>query len=76
MTRATINDYATARSALGARGKLNAMIARTKNEYRDVAQLVARLLWEQDVAGSNPVIPTKKVVSSDTTFFAFIGEMI
>ena len=25
---------------------------------RDVAQLVARLLWEQDVAGSNPVIPT------------------
>ena len=27
---------------------------------RDVAQMVARLLWEQDVAGSNPVIPTKK----------------
>ena len=27
-------------------------------QYRDVAQLVARLLWEQDVAGSNPVIPT------------------
>ena len=27
---------------------------------RDVAQLVARLLWEQDVAGSNPVIPTKQ----------------
>ena len=24
---------------------------------RDVAQLVARLLWEQNVAGSNPVIP-------------------
>ena len=22
--------------------------------------MVARLLWEQDVAGSNPVIPTKK----------------
>ena len=31
--------------------------------YRDVAQLVARVLWEHDVAGSNPVIPTKKVVS-------------
>ena len=30
------------------------------NIFRDVAQLVARLLWEQDVAGSNPVIPTKK----------------
>ena len=28
------------------------------NNHRDVAQLVARLLWEQDVAGSNPVIPT------------------
>ena len=26
---------------------------------RDVAQLVARLVWDQDVAGSNPVIPTK-----------------
>ena len=30
-----------------------------KYNFRDVAQLVARLLWEQDVAGSNPVIPTK-----------------
>ena len=30
--------------------------------FRDVAQLVARLLWEQDVAGSNPVIPTKIAV--------------
>ena len=36
---------------------------------RDVAQLVARLLWEQDVAGSNPVIPTKKVVSFWYDFF-------
>ena len=27
--------------------------------HRDVAQLVARLVWDQDVAGSNPVIPTK-----------------
>ena len=36
--------------------------AYTKNRnliYRDVAQLVARVLWEHDVAGSNPVIPTK-----------------
>ena len=31
-----------------------------KTKYRDVAQLVARLVWDQDVAGSNPVIPTKK----------------
>ena len=29
------------------------------NIFRDVAQLVARVLWEHDVAGSNPVIPTK-----------------
>ena len=26
--------------------------------YRDVAQLVARLVWDQDAAGSNPVIST------------------
>lgn len=25
---------------------------------RNVAQLVARLVWDQNVAGSNPVIPT------------------
>ena len=28
--------------------------------FRDVAQLVARVVWDHDVAGSNPVIPTKK----------------
>ena len=27
---------------------------------RDVAQLVAHLVWDQRVAGSNPVIPTAK----------------
>lgn len=26
--------------------------------YRDVAQLVARMLWEHEAAGSSPVIPT------------------
>ena len=28
------------------------------NIYRGVAQLVARLVWDQDAAGSNPVIST------------------
>src|SRR5690606_6496982 len=27
---------------------------------RGVAQLVARLVWDQDAAGSNPVTPTRK----------------
>jgi hypothetical protein len=25
--------------------------------FRDVAQLVARLVWDQNVTGSNPAIP-------------------
>ena len=29
-----------------------------KDQYRGVAQLAARLLWEQDVGGSNPFTPT------------------
>ena len=29
-----------------------------KTKYPGVAQLVARLLWEQDAAGSNPVTRT------------------
>ena len=30
----------------------------SKVSFRGVAQLVARLLWEQDAAGSSPVTPT------------------
>ena len=29
------------------------------NKFRDVSQSVARVVWDHDVAGSNPVIPTK-----------------
>ena len=44
---------------------------------RDVAQLVARLLWEQDVAGSNPVIPTIKgrLSHCDQTSFFLFGQI-
>ena len=43
------------------------------NFFRDVAQLVARVLWEHDVAGSNPVIPTIKgrLSRSDQASFSF-----
>ena len=37
---------------------LASLITEKLNKFRDVAQLVARLLWEQDAAGSNPVIST------------------
>ena len=40
--------------------------------FRDVAQLVARVLWEHDVAGSNPVIPTKKVTGTECVCYFFI----
>ena len=33
----------------------------TNGALRDVAQLVARVLWEHDAAGSSPVISTKKL---------------
>jgi hypothetical protein len=31
---------------------------RYNNNIRGVAQVVARLVWDQEVAGSNPVSPT------------------
>ncbi len=43
------------------------------NEYRAVAQLVARLVWDQQVAGSSPVGPTikKRVL---TRFFMLLPK--
>ena len=36
---------------------------------RAVAQLVARLVWDQDVAGSNPVCPIHNTFSFEKVFF-------
>lgn len=30
-----------------------------ENNYRDVVQLVERMVWDHEVAGSSPVIPTQ-----------------
>ena len=38
------------------------MVSCRKTEYPGVAQLVARLLWEQDAAGSDPVTRTKSTL--------------
>ena len=40
--------------------------------YPGVAQLVARLLWEQDVASSNLVIPTKTKAAEGQLLFCII----
>ena len=34
--------------------------------------MVARVLWEHDVAGSNPVIPTKKEKTALAVVFSFL----
>ena len=47
--------------------------------YRGVAQLVARLLWEQDVAGSNPVTSTTRLnldCSLQKTEYAFVAQSV
>ena len=46
------------------------------NTFRDVAQLVARVLWEHDVAGSNPVIPTKKEKMALVVVFSFFDWFV
>ncbi len=38
------------------------------SEHRAVAQLVARLVWDQQVAGSSPVGPTTKFMTSVMNF--------
>ena len=43
-----------------------------KKKLRGVAQLVARLVRDQEVMGSNPVTPTKKNDSLVTVFFSCV----
>ena len=82
----TSSDYFAKKEAGPARGRpkqsarksrINTINTKTK-EYRGVAQLVARLLWEQDVAGSNPVtstrIPLRSRISEE--FFYFLPEKV
>lgn len=45
-------------------GTLNSQLARISTLNRGVAQLAARLVWDQEVAGSNPVAPTNLGSSS------------
>ena len=55
--------------------RIRAIIVTTK--YPGVAQLVARLLWEQDAAGSNPVTRTKnRQVSIRSLSICFIYPML
>ena len=52
---------------------------------RDVAQLVARMVWDHDAVGSNPIISTTKktysfewvffVVDDDSTYLQFAIEL-
>ena len=45
---------------------------KVKNQiYRGVAQLVARLLWEQDAGGSSPFTPTNAVSKK-----LFLGRLL
>ena len=44
--------------AVTATGSARAACMKNKTKYRGVAQLVARVLWEHDAAGSSPVTST------------------
>ena len=42
-------------------------------KYRGVAQLVARLVWDQDAAGSNPVTSTTYTTSANWLIMLVCG---
>ena len=49
---------------------VQATAAAQQSPYPGVAQLVARLLWEQDAAGSNPVTRTmRSIIKGSEKFF-------
>ncbi len=74
------NASDSSRSSFGNRKRANKATSAKTEYYRGVAQLVARLLWEQDAAGSNPVTPTIKIpqryVDIAEGFLFGMGEMI
>ena len=46
-----------------------------KGELRGVAQMVARMVRDHEVVGSNPVTPTKKKKQADTPVFFFVAVL-
>ena len=48
-----------------------AAVKNRRREYRGVAQLVARHIWDVDAVGSNPATPTSPSVRKDTRIFIF-----
>ena len=65
-------DYIVTGSASGPKHRTQIEKQLKLNKYRGVAQMVARLLWEQDAAGSTPVTPTKIAVSTSVGTAIFI----
>ena len=66
-----------------ASGLANGKAHLLRMEYPGVAQLVARLLWEQDAAGSNPVTRTISSVHNgfelwtlDFSIFSYVEQAV
>ena len=49
-------------SRIDSREQILVYLQKNANRHPGVAQLVARLLWEQDAAGSNPVTRTSQSI--------------
>ena len=53
-----------------------AAVKNRRREYRGVAQLVARHIWDVDAVGSNPATPTNPSVHMDTRIFYFLNVVM